>query len=70
MQDIKEDPASRLKNLPMKRSTHLLDELRSRGQLHELPNITDDDDDGVTESCGDCTKNRLEGMSLNPPMNS
>ena len=43
----------------MKRSIHLLDELHSRGPLHELPNIADDD--GVTESCGDCSKNRLEG---------
>ena len=64
MQDTEEDPTSRLKNLPMKRSTHLLDELHSRGQLHELPNITDDDNDGVPESCGDCTKNRLEGTRM------
>ena len=48
MQDSEEDSASRLKTLPMKRSIHLLDELHSRGPLHELPNIADDD--GVTES--------------------
>ncbi|KAI0219040.1 Diphthine--ammonia ligase [Lamellibrachia satsuma] len=56
--DMEPGLAARLKDLPMKRSRALMDELCSRGSICELQDITGDSKE--TECCTDCTRNRLE----------